>query len=390
MKAGSVAKSGLAVMMLAAVAFPLAAHGRTPAAVVVELAAAGPSATLAPCADVAIRAGAVDVAERAARRLQTPGKTGEHLYATSGLHRLEDVSTILLLRSPEGCRLVFGRDRGRIPSPWAMRLAGGAITRWRTDTDGGIHLGGKRDVTLAPGHGVNLSGSAGHTMRLYHHGRLEIYLGLRAPKARKVGVDDSASFHLEGPGDEARFVFRARRAGSLILERTPGNMPNLDMLIGRDERDLRPRGMMHVAAGERVLVAFRYRGLEPHDLAAGFLFTPDSTLACDMEAVQISMHAWRVRLWLRNEGDAPVMTLRPAAGTVDWYAGDRLVAAARPARLPEPITLAPSASLSYETILSADILRGPDSARVNLGAGQGALLCGPARPPRPANKGGNK
>jgi len=248
-----------------------------PAALVVEVAAGSANAPLAFCSNVRVRRGELQIGKNLAQWLEQRGSTRAGWHARTSLRRLEDVRLLVLFRTPERCEMLLSnRKQGMLPSAWRSQ---GKLPfhSWRLLGET-IYLKGRSEFALGDHTYKRLSapGSNGLPLRLYHHGRLEMILGLHAPKVRVVGMDDAVSIHLEGSGDEARFIFHAQRAGSLILERTPGDLPDVDMLIGRNELDLQPRGMMHVAAGEGALVAFRYRGAEPLDLDVGFLFTPDS------------------------------------------------------------------------------------------------------------------
>jgi hypothetical protein len=244
-----------------------------PAAMVVEIVTGNTELPLASCPELRIHRGEFQISKGIARWLEQRDSERANWHARSDFRRLEDLSLAMFLRTPDNCEVMLSDRNGEwLPSSWRVRLP---FRTWRIVGDT-IRLRGRTTTELEPSDYKVLPERKKPSLRLYHHGRLGIFLGLHARKVRAVGVDDTVSVHLEGPGDEARFLFHARRAGSLILERTPGNMPNLDMLIGKDEQDLRPRGMMHVAAGERALVTFGYRGAEPIDLDVGFLFTPDS------------------------------------------------------------------------------------------------------------------
>ncbi len=350
------------------------AHGMTPAAPVVEMAVGKVDQPLAGCVGMQVRRGAVHVSKARARWLAHRGKASKEWHAPRGLKRLEEVRLFLLLRSPERCEIFLSdRSEGRIPESWQRELP---FRTWALK-EGALRLRGRMAVSLGGKEyrEVTVPQSDVPSVRLYHHGLLEIHWGLRAPRIQEAHIEDVFSFHLEGPGDEKRFLFRSPQAGLLIVERTPGNMPNLDLLMGDDEGSLKPGGSIPVAAGRPVWVVFRYRSARPVDLDAGFLFTPDLGVTCEMDARKISMHAWRAGLTLHNGGSQPAMLWRPSPETVEWYAGGKLIAAARPGRPPTTTMLGPESTLRYEVVLSADIPSGPDSARVDLGGDLGVVVC---------------
>ena len=350
------------------------AWAMTPAAVVVEIATGAADEALAPCRDLRLRRGEIQIAEEAARWLESRKGKRAGWHAPRRLRRLEDVRFVLLLRSPGACEIALGDGtKGEIPFPWNGSLP---FRTWRVNADG-IHFFGPLETSLAAGRLETLPVpfTSGPPLRLYHHGRLEIYRGLSVLRARPVGPDDAVSIHLEGPGDEARFLFRADGNGTLIVERTPGNMPNLGMLIGSGERDLQPRGMMEVKAGKAAWIDFRYVGAEPLDLDVGFLFTRDAAVTCKLEIASAGPGQYRAAVILHNRNDAPVSIHRPSAGTVDWYAGDRVIAAARLARMPERMLVEAGRSVRYETVLFPPDGLQPTRAKVHTGMGTGELLC---------------
>jgi len=382
-----IARWTVCVIGLSCILWAVPSRAMIPAALVVEVAAGSANAPLALCSNVRVRRGELQIGKNLAHWLEQRGSTRARWYARTGLRRLEDVRLLVLFRTPERCEMLLSdRKQGMLPSAWRSQ---GKLPfhSWRLLGET-IYLKGRSEFALGEHTYKRLfaPGSNGLPLRLYHHGRLEIILGLHAPKVRAVGMDDAVSVHLEGPGDEAHFVFHAWRSGSLIIERTPGNMPDVNLFLGKNEQDMRPRGMIDLRTDESSLIVFRHSGAKPLDLDAGFLFTPDLALTCDMDAVQISMHAWSMTLRVRNAGDEPIMLSRPSAGTVDWYAGGKLIAAARPGSLPPVVALGSQSSLRYESILSADIPKVPDSARVNLGARHGALFCVPMRSPKSERK----
>jgi len=348
----------------------------TPAVQVVEIASGAADVSLAACDGVHVRRGAFIVTRPLHDWLTQRTKGREHWHAPRSLRRLEDVRSVVLLRSPESCEVVLSdRARGLLPLAWRRRARVG-LRVWRMDADR-FCVAGRVAACIAPrDHRVLPVPFSGRPpLRLYHHGRLEMFVGWRSPRARSVTVGDAVRLHLEGPGDEARFRFRASRAGSLIVERTPGHMPNVDMLIGADEKTLEPRGMMSVSAGGEVLVVFRHSGPEPIELDVGFLFTPDPTLTCVASMTPMGDGLVRAAVTIRNAGGAPVSMTRPSAGTVEWFAGDTLVAAARPASLPDAVLLAPGRMVGYEAIFSLPGNRWPTMARVDAGPDTGVLHC---------------
>lgn len=271
---------GLVLFVLVLPAFSGSLGARTPAAVVVELALGDSSAALAPCSGVSIHAHAVRLDERLVGKLFPAENDTNDVYVSPGLQSLEDASTILLLRTPRTCRLVFGRRRGRIPTHWAKRFAEGAARRWRVDDDGSIHLAGGHELSLYPGTVAGPIIRAGSALRVFNYGRLELYQGRHPPRTKSVGVDGAAAVHFAGPGDVARFRLHTSQAGSFIIERTPGDMPWLAMRIGMSEADLSPRGMLAMPAGGEALMKMRYDGFGPRDMEIGFLFTPDIPISC--------------------------------------------------------------------------------------------------------------
>jgi len=300
---------------------------------------------------------------------------GERVYAAPGLHGLEDVSTILLLRTLHACRLVFGRNRGRIPPLWAKRFTDGAVRRWQVHADGSIHLAGKRDISLAPGIGTNPAAHAGSTLRAFNYGRLELFHNLPHSATTPAAVDGAATIHFAGPGDIARFRFPPSQAGSLIIERIPGNMPWLSIRIGLSENTLESRGMIDIPAGGQALVELGYNGFGPARMDVGFLFTPDIPVQCRVNIEHEKDGMIRAHLELTNISGEAVSIPQPSAGTVDWLADSEIVAAARLGRKPSIMILAAGERLDYEVQLNVPDEQAPTAARVELGERYGAILC---------------
>lgn len=353
------------------------AEAGTPAAIVAEIARGQADATLADCQGIRLGQGEVEIGKDVVEWLHDRKGDFEHWHAPKGLRRLEDMRLILLLRMPERCEvMISGENVGVMPAKW-QHLNQLPFRTWRIRGDG-LALEGRVSTDLARQEYkvVPVPGSHAPPLRMYHHGRVQIYLRHGVTKAKGVGPNDTVSFRLEGPGDVKRFVFRAPVAGDLVVERTPGNMPNLDMLIGVDEEHLHPRGMVHLEAGQDVLAVFRYRGISPRNLDIGFLFIPEPQLKCRFEVTQLDSRTWRVRLVLHNRGREPVMVFRPSVGTVEWLAEGRLIAASNPMRIPETEFISPGASIKYEAVLTGDVVNGPDEARVRISnMGDGVLHC---------------
>lgn len=351
------------------------ARAGTPAAAVAEIALGPADVTLAACQSLRVERGEVEIAKNAADQLKKRNGVIEHWHAAQGLRRLEEARLILLLRTPKRCEvLISGAKHGVIPDGWRYRY-GMPFRAWHIRDEELLFEGRVSiDLTTRAYKVVSVPGSYSPPLRMYHHGRLEICTGCGMPKAEEVGPGDSVSFHLEGSGDARRFLFRAPVAGDLIVERTYGNMPNVDMLMGADEGHLRSRGIQHLKANESIMVAFRYHGISPRELDVGFLFTPESPLTCLLEVTQTDTHAWHVRLELHNRGREPVLVFRPSASTVQWLAKGKLIAAAYPKRMPETQFIPPEAYVRYEAVLTGDVEDRPDEARVRISVTAGGVL----------------
>ncbi|MDX8405744.1 MAG: hypothetical protein R8K50_06275 [Mariprofundus sp.] len=323
-----------AIMMLTVAITPASALGRTPAAVVVEITTGDSRAALAPCADVALHAGAIHVAKLVADWLLAPGITDKRIDAPANLHDLEDASVVLLLRSPQSCVTALGYREGQIPSQWPEPSA---LKQWRVDASGDIYFSGDQQTIVPSGEFATLSGGAGVTLHLYNHGWLQLYRGLCRPPEKFAYVNGSATVYFEGPGDAIRFKVSIPRAGSLILERTSGDMPWLSMRIGSQEKGLLSRGMKAFSGGDQALVELEYAGFGPAKVDVGFLFTPDVPVQCRTKIGREENGTIRARLELINLTGEAVSFLKPSAGTVEWLAGKEIVAAARPGQNPPKI-----------------------------------------------------
>ncbi len=367
---------GLWILLISTLSAP--AQAMTPAAMVAEIAIGAADEPLAPCENLRVRQGEIQIGEKIARWIET--RKGKHppWHAPPPLRQLEDMHFLLLLRSPETCEaLLDSKAEGRIPDSWQNHLP---FRAWRIEAET-IRLFGTVETSIAARRRkvVPLSVSDKPPLRIYHHGRLEVHRGMPTLLTHKMEADESAHIHLEGPGDEVRFVFQATQAGSLIVERTPGNMPNLDARIGTGERDPQPRGMMNLQPGKKALIVFRYTGAEPLELDVGFLFTPDP-LACEMTLTSTEQ-GYRATVTIRNVHGAPTSIFKPSSGTVEWYADDKLIAAARSARLPERLVLAPGTSVVYQVHLQPPSGETPTQARIQLDNPTASIWCTSAENP---------
>lgn len=364
--------------LLLALLLPLplvAVLAMTPAVRVVELAMPGPGGALAPCGGLRLSRGEVWLEEPVHDAIQGHGQlpSGWQLQSLSGAS--ESLHLLLLWRDAQRCEvLASDRVQGRLPADW---LAGVPLpwSGWRLAGDRFV-LQGKRTLVLGGRQGWNGVLPTGRPLRLYDHGWMELYAG-RAPDppASPVGVDDAVTLRLEGPGDGARFRFRAPVAGALIVERTPGPLPGLELRMGRDWASLSPRGMLDLPAGGEALIEVRWQGMGPRDLDLGFLFTPDPPLRCRARLTRLAGGSWRASLILQNTSQRGLWLAAPGAGTVTWLAGGEPVAAAQPGRPPERIALSPGETIRHEQRLDLPQGTVPDGAEIWLGRALGSVRC---------------
>ncbi len=347
-----------------------AAQGRTPAALVVEIGANGAESAFAACEGVWVRRHAVALAPSLVHWLARRGDSARDWYAANRPLRAEEVNLLLLIRTPERCGILLAdRGRGELPTDWRL-----PFWRWRLEGST-IRFEGRVASILSPRTRKEIRGEDETPWRLYHHGRLELLLDKPRVKPRRVGPGGVVSLHLEGPGDEERFLFRAAKSGSLLLERTPGDLPDLEMLMGPTVSALRSARLVRLEANEPLWVVFRYQGMDPLDLDVGFLFVEEPALTCRLHFSERGPDGWTATLWIVNGTGEPVVFQRPSVGTVMWYAGKKLVAAGRPGRPAAVTELQPGASLRYSIQLDPGAHSRPDSAEVDLGPPFGTVRC---------------
>ncbi|HHQ42945.1 MAG TPA: hypothetical protein ENK20_11740, partial [Chromatiales bacterium] len=108
-----------------------AAQARLPAAHVVEL-ADWREGFPAPCPDAVVRDRALRVSARLARAVQAGGGPG--VEVVGAVHRLEEATRLVLVRTLEGCRVIVAR--GKLPGPpRAEAVLGGplGLRGWRAE-----------------------------------------------------------------------------------------------------------------------------------------------------------------------------------------------------------------------------------------------------------------
>ena len=364
------------VLLVALLLLPVSAlHAMTPAVRVVELAMPGPEGELALCVGLRLSRGEAWLAHPVTEAIRNRGQApaGWRLQAETGT--LESLRLLLLWRDARRCEILASdRTEGRFPEGWLDR-ASLPWSRWQLATSRFV-LQGRQPLVLDGRQGWHGVLPTGQALRLYDHGWLELYAGrAQAPPASPVGVDDAVTLRLEGPGDLARFRFRAPVAGTLIVERTPGTLPGLALRIGRDADALALRGSLDLPAGGEGLIEVRWQGSGPLQLDLGFLFVPDSPLRCRMRVEQLSDGRWQARLVLHNASRQVQWLAAPSAGTVTWLAGGAPVGVARPGRQPERIALAPGEAIRHEQLLQLPPNVIPDGAEVNAGRAGDILIC---------------
>lgn len=347
---------------------PLIPFARNPSAVVVEMAYGNPEVALTLCPEIVIQSGSIHISSQ-------PFATGkdEPFYASPGIQRLEDASVILILRTPETCRVIIGHDAGKIPSSWIKSLSDGLLDQWQTYPDGRVSFSGKDRITLAPHTAEKLKNRTNFPLRIYNYGRLEVYRHLPKPAAKPIALNSATTLYFAGPGDVKHFLIHSDRAGSLFIERTPGNMPWLTMLLGLSEKDLTPRGMMDMPRDSQALAEFCYHGFGPAQIDVAFLFSPDIPIQCQIEITQENEGMVRAHLVLTNLTGKPVLIQKPEVGTVTWLLGDEIIAA-QPGKKPSPIVLAKE-RVDYEVSLDLPPGKVPTSAEVDLGEPYGIIAC---------------
>jgi len=364
------------LIVLFAVVWSAVAWTRTPAVEILQVAIGEEERPLAPCAGIRLLEKSVLV-----KNVEALNFVGKEWYKGAEeralMERLEEAVSVVLVRSERTCVPLVSVDKqGRFPA-FELREWNFPFQFWKSQGDVICLVGGK-EVCLNPGEYRVWPVSYGnvHSIRLYHHGRKEISVGEFSPPSRKVGPDAVVQVHLEGPGDEKVFIFSARQPGWLLLERTPGHFPDVWMLIDDGSGGLQPAGLARVLGTEPVPVVFRSNADRPIDLDVAFLFTPEPLFTCMAEVSPVGggklLH---LRLVVKNEGERAVVIQRPSIGTVEWYMEGSLVAAARPGRLPEWVTLNGGEVLEHHSTLSPERGGVPDSARIELGAPFGVIHC---------------
>lgn len=362
-------------LTLAGVLIPLTAGARTPTAVVAEIAYPGESGELAPCRGITVKNASLHISEQLKKNFFNSQEKKPQGYIPEGILRLEDVSTLILLRTPQACRLIFGKNSGEIPSSWAKHFGKDLLRKWQTHSDGSIDFIGKDKITISPHTGKKLSLKKNHSWEIYNYGLHQLYQKLPSPAIREVPINSSLRLHFAGPGEVMRFLLRPAQAGSLLIERTPGNMPFLTMKMGLNEESLKSQGMINIPQGKRVLVEFRYDGSGPQDVDVGFLFTPDVPLNCRMEIKNSKEKMVKVEITLINPGEDPVIINKPQAGTITWVRDKQHIMGAHPGRPPSKITLGPGEEVNYVSFFSQEDI--PEEARINLGEEYGVIACQP-------------
>ena len=375
-------RAGLIVGLGLAIGSTVAA--REPSAVIIELAEAD-GVPPPVCPGLAFHDRVVFLAADLLTAEPREGRAA--VSAEPGLEHLEDTGFIVMLRRPRGCRLYLSRRKmatlaGRRDLPPGLT----GIT-WRIDGDDRLQVDhGKDHRRLAPGEGWCLQPAAeplqACPLRLHYYGRRPLYQGGPRPPVTAIDIGASVSVPFAGPGDKAFYRLTPSQAGMLVIEyHSKAGPGSLDIAIrGPDERLLGTGGAAIPGPGD-VDVALGYRGSGPAPVDVGFLFTPDTPLACKLSLVRLREDPGVIiaHLRLENRGSEPVSVTRPGPGTVRWYVGETLVAAARPGRLPEDRLLAPGAALTYDVGLALPEGFGLFSAEVSTGAA-GTLVCGPAAP----------
>ncbi len=347
-----------------------AAQGRTPAALVVEIGANGAESAFTACEGVWVRRHAVALAPSLVHWLARQDDSAGDWYAANRPLRAEEVKLVLLMRTPERCGILLAdRGRGELPTDWRL-----PFRRWRLEGST-IRFEGRVASILSPRVRKEIRGEDETSWRLYHHGRLELLLDKPRVKPRRVRPGGVVSLHLEGPGDEERFLFRAAKSGSLLLERTSGDLPDLEMLMGPTVSALRSARLVRLEANEPLWVVFRYQGMDPLDLDVGFLFVEEPALTCRLHLSERGPDGWTATLWIVNGTGEPVVLQRPSVGTVAWYVGPKLVASGRPGRLPGTVFLPPGTSLRYIVELDLGNEIRPNRAEIELGEPFGKAIC---------------
>ena len=358
------------------------ATAREPAAFVVELALADGIPPPA-CRGVAFHDRALFIALGISQRLAEGGNA--HLRPEIGLHALEDAGFIVMLRWPQGCRLYLARRtmpavpaQKDLPEPVAA-------TAWRVGDDDTLqvdHAG--RHRTLAPGEGWCLLTAAEEMeacrLRLHYYGRLPLYQA--EPPVRETAVEAGAAIcpRFAGPGDGMRYRLALPQAGMLVVEyRSDAGPGSLDIAIRGADGALLGSGGAFIPGPMTVSVTLDYRGSGAAAADVGLLFTPDRPLACLLTLETKDDQTVAARLRLENRGEAPLRVTVPGPGSVRWYVGPTLVAAARPGRLPEERLLDPGAALIYDLSLALPDAQGALWAEVATGAA-GTLACRPVAP----------
>ena len=349
------------------------AQAREPAAHVVEV-TLGEGVPPPPCEGVAF---GERVLHLDARLYRTQQAGGTRLVLAGDVPYLEEAGHVVLVRHAEGCTLLAARDA--LPAPREVIDALGLPLPsfdWGVDAEGRLSVRrAGADCTLSRGGVTVLAETPAGLVRIADYGILPLHLGAPSLSATELVPGASRSIRFAGPGDEVHYRITTPQAGMLIVEyRSSAGPGSVDIDIRDVKQRLLGTGSASLPGPGVLMLTFRYRGAGPADVDAGFLFNPDLSLACTLEARVGKRGRVEARVRLENRGTEALSVNQPEPGTLRWYADGKLTGAARPGHLPRQRLLQPGAVLEYKTTLELP----PDTRQlgVEMDAGHtGNLRC---------------
>ncbi len=357
------------------------AHARVPVLHVVDIAFYD---GIPPALCKGIRVGRRSVGVDASWQARLRKRRGRIDTGESGTDRIEDARYLIMLRKPKRCRALFLRSPISLPA--GLRPFAG----WRFSDGVLVLLGDKTNIRLAPGKHVREPAKGDSFVVVHNYGTLEVYFKLPVVRPVMTRIDNSVSGAFTGPGDVRRYRLQTPQAGLLVVEYHSDHGPgSIDIEIRDSHGRLLGTGGASINSAETVDIVLRYRGTGSSAFSAGFLFSPDTSLACRLEVRRIARGMMDAAIIVENQGRTVAGLARPAADTTAWYADDRLIGIARPGRGSSMVMLPPGKRMRYTTRLI--VPAGTRSLYALLDTGRhGRIRCGPVviRPDgqRPASR----